>query len=444
MTDPFDLHEIGVEAYTYAYSLVTMEISRRQMTNAAPGQAQGRGPMNGFTHVPAFPTAAFRDVVRPNFDTLYSSAWLDLGDEPLVITVPDTDGRYYLLPMLDMWTDVFASPGWRTSGTQAGAFALVAPGWNGSLPDDVERIDAPTPGVWIVGRTQTNGPADYPAVHEVQAGFTVVPLSRWIVGQGPLPVPADLDVDPTIDMDTAPLDQVNALSARDFFTLAAQLMAVHPPHPNDWTALARFARIGLVAGEPFDWDALPEATQTALETVPGEAVAGLLALIPELASPVNNWLVLANTMGVYGTFYAKRAIIAMIGLGANLPEDAIYPLLEADADGDPIDGSREYVLRFAAEDLPPVSAFWSVTMYDEAGFQVANELDRFAIGDRDPLAYADDGSLTLYIQHTNPGPDREANWLPAPTGALGITMRLYAPKVAALHGAWTPPPLTKA
>jgi hypothetical protein len=174
-----EAHAIGVDAYLYFYSLITMDVTRKQLTNMEPGPASLGGPMNTFANIPAFPSADMRSVVRPNFDTLYSTAWLDLTNEPMVVSVPDTGGRYYLLPMLDMWTDVFASPGWRTTGTGAGNFLVTPPGWSGSVPDGFTEIKAPTPYVWIIGRTKTDGPADYGAVHKIQAGFKITPLSQW-------------------------------------------------------------------------------------------------------------------------------------------------------------------------------------------------------------------------------------------------------------------------
>ena len=174
-----EAHAIGVDAYLYFYPLVTMDVTRRQATNGGPALTPIQAPVDTFANVGAYPTADMKIVVRPNFDTLYSSAWLDLTKEPVIISVPDTHGRYYLLPMLDMWTDVFASPGWRTTGTQAGSFLVAPLGWTGSVPEGVSRIDAPTPYVWIIGRTKTDGPADYDAVHQIQAGLKITPLSQW-------------------------------------------------------------------------------------------------------------------------------------------------------------------------------------------------------------------------------------------------------------------------
>ena len=392
--------------------------------------------MNAFSHMRAFPPADFREVVRPNFDTLYSSAWLDLTQEPMIVSAPDTDGRYYLLPILDMWSDVFAVPGKRTSGTGAAHFGIVPSGWTGTLPDGVQRIEAPTPQLWIIGRTQTNGPADYAAVNQVQDGYRITPLSQW--GQTIQPVP--VAIDPTVDMTTPPLTQVNTLTAAQYFSYGADLMKLHPPHITDWSTIARLGRLGLVPGQSFDLDQATPAVQAGLEQAVVDGLKLMYAKLPTLARIVNGWQMNTDTMGVYGDYYLKRAIVAMVGLGANQPQDAIYPLNVADADGQSMDGSKAYVLHFDQATLPPVEAFWSITMYDADGFQVANALNRFAIGDRDALTYNADGSVDLYIQSQSPGADRESNWLPAPAqGLLGLTMRLYAPKAEALDGRWAPP-----
>jgi hypothetical protein len=427
---------IAREAYIYLYPLITMDVSRRQLTNIEAGKMTGRGPMNTFAHIREFPDANFREVVRPNFDTLYSSGWLDLTKEPMIVSAPDTQGRYYLLPMLDMWSDVFAAPGKRTTGTAAASYAVVPPGWTGKLPTGVERINAPTPYVWIIGRTQTNGPKDYPAVHKVQDGYRMVPLSQW----GKTATPARAQIDPSVDMKTPPKLQVDGMPADKYFAYGAELMQLHPPHVTDWSILARMKRIGLEPGKL-------DTGKINREALSRGAAAGLKLMnekAPTLARVADGWQMNTDTMGVYGDYYLKRAIVAMLGLGANQPEDAIYPLAVGDADSKPVTAENRYVLSFKKDELPPVDAFWSLTMYDGEGFQVANPINRFAIGDRDALKFNADGSLDLYIQHANPGPEREANWLPAPqSGPLGLTMRLYAPRQTALDGRWNPPPLKR-
>lgn len=424
-----DLRTLSYEAYLYCYPLVIMDVTRRQITNTPAGVKPGFGPPNEFHHMRSFPTAEFRSVVRPNFDTLYSSAWLDLTSGPVSVHAPDTDDRYYMLPMLDMWTDVFANPGKRTTGTGPIDFAVVGPDFAGEPPNGLPVIAAPTPQVWIIGRTQTNGPDDYPNVHRVQDGYRLTPVN---------PQPEHV-VDPVLDFTTEPLTVVNDMSAVGFFGYAAELLAVNPPHPTDFSQLARIAQLGIEPGKPFDANVFSREERSDLEAGRAAALHDMASSRSMLGTAVNGWVALTDTVGVYGNAYFRRAAIALSGLGANPPEDAVYPLLTADSDGRPPVGENDYVIHFDADKLPPVSAFWSVTMYDSGGYQVANELNRFAIGDRDELVYNPDGSLDLYLQHDNPGPQREANWLPAPHGPLGITMRLYAPQRAILDGTWRPP-----
>jgi hypothetical protein len=430
---------ISVAAYVYFYPLVTMELTRKQLTNVAKPEGIN-GPMNTFVSLTAFPPAEMKAVVRPNFDTLYSSAWLDLTKDAMVVSVPDTNGRYYLLPMLDMWTDVFASPGWRTTGTQAGDYAVVPPGWSGALPASVVRIDAPTPYVWIIGRTKTDGPADYGAVHGIQAWLKVTPLSRG----GAAGEPAAGTVDPGVDMKTPPKITVDGMSGADFFAYAAEVFKLQPPHITDQPIVAQMRRIGIERGQSFDIAALDPVVRAALVSAPKEALKLMAWKVRSVARVENGWSMNTDTMGVYGNYYLKRAIIAQLGLGANLPEDAIYPLNLGDSTGEPLDGANAYVLHFEKGCTPPVSAFWSITLYDTDGFQVANSISRFALSSWMPFKNNPDGSLDLYIQNANPGADKEANWLPAPQGPFNLTMRLYAPESDALTGKWNPPPVTRA
>jgi len=372
---------IGVQAYLYFYPLVTMDITKRVATNVEAGMAPGGGPANAFHNMAAYPPADFKVVVRPNFDTLYSIAFLDLTKEPMVVSAPDTGGRYYLLEMLDMWTDAFASPGWRTTGTQAANFLVTPPGWIGAVPSEMTRISAPTPFVWILGRTKTDGPQDYEAVHRIQAGYNITPLSQW----GKTPTMPVATIDPTVDMKTPPKVQVDTMPAGKFFAYAAELLTVNPPHFTDEPMIAQLKKIGIEPGKKFDLDKAEPPIRDALSNAPDEARQLMAWKAPTLARVVNGWSMNTETMGVYGDYYLKRALVAQFGIGANLPEDAIYPMNLTDNTGRPLDGANKYTLHFDENDLPPASAFWSITLYDSEGFQVPNPLNRFAVSSWMPL-----------------------------------------------------------
>ena len=430
---------IGVEAYLYFYPLLTMDVTRRVFTNVPAGKVAGLGPSNTFNSMGEFPAADFKGVVRPNFDTLYSSAFLDLTKEPVVVSTPDTAGRYYLLPMLDMWTDVFASPGWRTTGTATANYLVTPPGWSGTVPSGMTRIATPTPYVWIIGRTKTDGPQDYEAVHEIQAGYKITPLSEW----GKPAKSVETKFDPSVDMKTPPKVQVDSMPAGQYFAYAAELLKVNPPHLTDEPIIERMKRIGIELGKSFDIERIDPAVRDALRSVPEQAQKLMASKLPTLARVVNGWQMNTDTMGVYGNYYLKRAIIAQFGLGANLPEDAIYPANLGDESGKPLDGTNQYTLHFDKGATPPVGAFWSITLYDKDGFQVPNALNRFAVSSWMNLKQNADGSLDLYVQNGSPGKEREGNWLPAPNGAFNLTMRLYGPKSEALVGVWNPPPVTR-
>jgi hypothetical protein len=432
-------HAIGVDAYLYCYPLVTMDLTRKQSVNIEPGKELGKGPMNMFVSIPAYPPADLKGVVRINFDTLYSIAWLDLTKEAQVVSAPSTDGRYYLLPMLDMWTDVFASPGWRTTGTAAGNFLVTPPSWSGTVPDGFTRLAAPTPYIWIIGRTKTDGAADYPAVHKIQAGYKVTPLSCW----GKAPEPVTVKIDPSIDMKTPPKIQVDTMPPVKYFTYAAELLKLHPPHSTDQPMIAQIKRIGIEPGKSFDFDKLDPAVKKALESAPEEAQRLMTWKMETIARVANGWSMNTDTMGVYGNYYLKRAMVTQLGLGANLPEDAIYPLNLVDNTGKPLDGANKYTLHFDKGAMPPVNAFWSITLYDSEGFQVANVLNRFAVSSYMPFKTNADGSLDLFFQNESPGQSKETNWLPAPKGPFNLCMRLYCPKSDVLTGKWNPPAVTR-
>jgi hypothetical protein len=444
-----EAHAIGVNAYLYFYPAISFDITRLYSTNVEPGKEPLKGPMNTFASAAAYPAGDNKFVVRVNFDTLYSIAYLDLTKEPMVVSSPDTNGRYFLLPMLDMWTDVFASPGWRTTGTQAQTFLIAPRSWRPDLrdrvieefklPQNTQRIDAPTPFLVIIGRTKTDGPQDYDAVHKIQADYKVTPLSQW----GKPAQPVAVKIDPSIDMKTPPKAQVDRMPVDRYFAYAAELLKVNPPHITDQPMMDQLKKIGIEQGKSFDLSKLDPAVRKGLMSVREDAQKLMEWDTPKLARVVNGWEMNTNTVGVYGNYYLKRAIIAQVGLGANVPEDAIYPFNVGDETGKPLDGANKYVLHFEKGDLPPASAFWSVTLYDSEGYQVPNALNRFAVSSWMPWKYNGDGSLDLYFQNENPGRDKEVNWLPAPKGPFNLTMRLYAPKSEALTGKWNPPPVTR-
>jgi hypothetical protein len=428
---------IGTDAYIYGYPLVTMEMTRRVMTNVSSPSGKN-APMGQFANLRDYPTAAFHDVTAPNADTLYSAAWLDLSREPYMLGIPDAHGRYYLMPMLDAWTTVFQDPGTRTTGTKAQLYAITGPGWKGSLPGGVVEYKSATNLVWIIGRTYCTGtPEDYRKAHDFQDRLSLVPLSSY--GRSYSPPPGR--VDPNVDMKTAVRDQVNALDAEAYFKLMAELMKNNPPAAADAPFVAKMARIGLVPGQDFDITKLDSATAAAIRKVPELAQAKIKMGMATIATSVNGWDVMLKT-GVYGTDYLDRAVIAYAGLGANRPDDAVYPTSPATADGKPYDGANKYVMHFDKGKLPPVRGFWSLTMYDDQFFFVDNPLNRYTLSERNQLKFNSDGSVDLYLQAANPGPEKESNWLPAPRGRFVLMLRLYWPDETAptiLNGTWKPP-----
>lgn len=433
---PEDARAIAVDAYLYLYPLVAMDVTRRQATNIEAGRQPGRGPMNTFSHLPEFLPLLTNIEVRPNFDTLLSSAWLDVSREPVIVSVPDTSGRYYVLPVLDMWTDVVASIGWRTTGTRAGNFLIALASWKGVVPPGCVRIDVPTPYVWIRGRTRSDGPEDFVAVHAIQNAYTVTPLSEWGKPFGRVP---HVTVDPALDMKTWPRIQVDTMLGEQFFSYALGLLRVHPPHVGDQPMLARMARIGLRIDCSFDVARLAPPAREALLAAPAAAQRLMTLKSPSVARLVHGWTMSTDTMGAYGTSYLKRAIVAQIALGAELPEDVMSPMNLGDYLGRPLDGRHRYRMHFEKAELPPVDAFWSVTLYDADGFAVPNALNRFVLSSSMPLHYNADGSLDLYFQHDTPGGALESNWLPAPEGPFNVALRLYAPKPDVRFGKWSPP-----
>jgi hypothetical protein len=429
--------EIATEVYIYGYPLVTLEITRRVTTNTAAPEGL-RAPMGQFAHARKFPPVTYRDIPGANADTLYSPAWLDLAKEPYILKIPDAEGRYFMMPMLDGWSDVFQAPGTRTTGTKAQTYAITGPNWKGKLPTGVTQYKSATNLVWIIGRTYTTGTAqDYEKVHSFQDKISLVPLSAY----GKDYTPPKGKVDPDVDMKTSTTEQVMKMDAAAYFKLLATLLKDNPPTPADAPMVAQMAKIGLVPGEDWDISVLDPTIAEGVALAPKAALAKIMAHTPNAGKNVNGW-VITMPAGVYGTNYLHRACLNWQGPGWNRAEDAVLPVARVDGEGKTLSGAHEYVIHFAKGEQPPVKGFWSLTMYDPEGFFVPNPLDRVDLSQRSKFNFNDDGSLDLYIQKDSPGKNKEANWLPSPKGDFGLILRLYWPNKKApsiLDGSWMPP-----
>jgi hypothetical protein len=419
-----DVALLAEQAYIYGYPLVLMAATRDVMT----ATGNDATPINHFNHKRTFPDASFTDVVSPNADTLYSVAWLDLHRQPMVLSVPATDGRYYLMQLLSGWTDVFASIGKRTTGTAAGRFVIVGPSWQGKLPGGMQEIRSPTEMVWLIGRTQTNGPADYAAVRALQDQYRLMPLDER---------PVDSLLPTRGSNITPPAEQVAKMEPATFFGGLAALLPTNPATSADASALGELARLGVRPGVPFraksaQLSALAEGVNRARAAIERNARNGH-------NGHRNGWTTHLG-LGTYGTDYLTRAAVAMWGLGANLPADAVYAQARTDSQEHPLQGANQYCVHFAPGQTPPVDAFWSVTLYNDRQFFERNPIDRYAIGDRDDLQFNPDGSLDLHVQHAMPDEPKRKNWLPAPNdGAFNLVLRMYEPKREILDDVWQPP-----
>lgn len=426
--------KLGTNAYIYGYPLVTMEMTRRVLTNIETPEIR-RAPMGQFINGRTFPGPDFKDVTAPNADTLYSSAWLNLATEPYVLHVPDVNNRYYLMEMLSGWTNVFASIGTRTTGTKAHDFAIIGPNWHATLPKGLIVLKSPTDMIWIIGRTYCTGtPEDYKIVHQIQDQYRLTPLSAY----GKPYIPPKGSVDPNIDMKTPVRKQVNSMDAGIYFKLLATLLTDNPPSRQDTLMVAELHTIGIVAGKDFDINQLDPNIANGLQNAVNTGQLKIMQHYKESGIRRNGWLFLAKT-GHYGTDYLQRAFVTMTTLGANLPQDSLYSEIRKDENEHKLSGNHTYVIHFDKGQLPPVKAFWSLTLYNQQYFFVDNPLHRYNLGSHDTFIKNSDGSIDLYIQHNSPGKDKAANWLPAPQDDFVLMMRYYWPTPAIINGTWKPP-----
>ena len=421
-----DLKRLAREVYVYAYPLVLMDVSRQVF--------EARTPLDTFQHRRSLPDASATDVAIPNVDTLSSQAWLDLSNGLVILSVPDTKGRYYLMPMLDAWSNVFQSPGKRTIGTEKRDFAIIGPKWKGEIPKNAEEIKSPTDMVWIISRIQTNGRGDVAAVNKLQDQFKLT--HHAAKGKG---APKGAAALAAADTRTSPVEQVAKMDAQSFFSRVAMLLPGNPPAKEDTAMVERMKKLGIVAGQPFDTSKLDPAAAKAIQEGAKSGLDAIMAAAAGTTGDIRNGWTMNWDLGRYGSNYGLRAVIAYTNLGANAPEDILAMRTRLDSGGHPLNGANKYVLHFDKGKSPPAEAFWSLTMYNEKQFLVANPLERHAIGDRDKPHSNPDGSLDIYIQHESPGRDKEGNWLPAPKDNFTVILRIYSPRAELLERRWEPP-----
>jgi hypothetical protein len=431
---------IAEQAYVYAYPM--MESYRTMYVQVIDTTAPSHmGGFNELVHATELLGPEFRDVVRPNNDTLYSTAWLDVRAQPVVLTVPRIEGRYYSVQLIDMFTHNFAYIGTRTTGTEPGSYVIAGPQWQGHKPGDVkEAFRSESSFVYCIIRTEVRAQEDLPAAREIQKRYLLTAMHVFL-GRSRAPAASGI---------TFPSYDPGRATSAAFINLLNFLLAQVAIAPGEQELMSQFARIGIRPGALSASLTLSEELRHAIDAGVGRGIIAITraAEHPSMLQGVTvraerGWVGIDGLFGdgkTMRTKYLTRAVAAMVGLYGNDASEAYYPMSKSDASGNPLDGSKhDYVLRFEKDELPQVDAFWSITMYSLPDqLLVANSMNRYSIGDRSELQYGNDGSLTIYIQHE--APDRnERNWLPAPDGPFSLQLRMYLPKAETLDPLYLPP-----
>jgi hypothetical protein len=432
---------IAKEAYIYGFPMVdNYRIQHAYFVDAK--NPEYKAPWNKLTNIPRVYTPADTAIQTPNSDTPYSMIGMDLRAEPMVLTVPPIEKeRYFSIQLIDAYTFTFDSAGSRTTGNDGGSFLIAGPGWKGETPKGITKVfRSDTDFIIAAYRTQLFNPEDLDNVKKVQAGYKAEPLSAFLGEPAPAAAPA-------VDF-MKPLTPADERKSLEFFNIVNFIMQFTPTNPSETELMARFAKIGVGAGKTIDVGGLSPEIRTALEQGIADAWADLKNLE---TTKIDTGEVTSGDL--FGTReylknnYLYRMAAAVLGIYGNSKQEAMYPVFAIDAEGQKLDGANKYTVRFAPEQLPPVNAFWSVTMYDlPQSLLVANPINRYLINSPmlPALVKDADGGLTLYVQNETPGKDKEPNWLPAPKGPFMAVLRLYWPKEAALDGTWKNPPITKA
>jgi len=430
---------VGMEEYVYGYPLVMMDVTR-EVTTATPKAGEYSAPINQFARIRTYVSPDFKNVVRISVNSLWSFGFIDLDTEPMIVSLPDMDGRYMVMQAVNMWTDDFGTAGTRTNGGKAANYLIAGPKWNGTAPKDVDQLwKCSTRYAWVLVQMAAASPADFPAVHVKQDQLKITPLSSW--GK-PYTPPSNVPTNPNVDLTATPFDQVRLMTGATFFARLAKILPDNPPYAADDKMMERLKKLGVEAGKPFDPSKLAPGILKGINEAPAEVNLKFVTG-PYGMNAANGWINMLN-LGQYGTDYSTRAFIANVGLGALPKEDAVYPSAFVDSAGTALDGDHKYIMHFAKDQLPPSHVnVWSISPYRD-NFYVRNSLNRYGVLSSMPLKFNPDGSLDVYLQKDSPGKEKESNWLPIPpSGSYNVTVRVYQPRQSLLDGTYKLPPITK-
>jgi hypothetical protein len=405
----------------------------------------GSGPSNDIHFARELINASFKDVVAPNADTLYGQLWANLTVEPLVLQVPPIEGdRYYSFEFLDAYTNDYAYVGSRATGFEGGTYLIAGPDWNGKVPDGMTKIWAPTDLNWILNRILVKDKADISNVNAIQDQIKAMPLSNYLSNSATSAnTTASTTSGTTTNMSNAsevpinPAPQFIPTTRIKIFDEIGAAMVGNPLNPPDPSLVTKLAGIGIGPGKVPSQQA-NDTIKAALQTGITEGEKLIAAKVANFGVKVNGWSMNAAA-GVYATDYLFRAATTQYGFGANIGQEAFYPILFTDSEDKLLSGANNYTIHFEPGQTPPVQAFWSITLYNNKTLFVDNPINRYNVGMFTGLKNNTDGSVDIYIQNVNPGLERESNWLPAPQDSFSLLMRLYVPESAALDGTWTPP-----
>jgi hypothetical protein len=423
---------LAAEAVVVTYPLVLMDLARKQLT-ATRTAGPLRAPVNQFAHMPCFPRATSAPVITPNVDTVTSSAWLDLSAEPLVLSLPDTGGRFYAMPIYDAWTTAFATLGARTTGTRGREYVLAGSGWKGRLPRGMAVVQSPTSLAWILGHLRSDGSRDDEEVRRLQQQIRLTRLSRWPDDSGPdreQPVPR-----PAVA--PSPVAQVSRMDPHEYFGRVTRLLTDNPPHRADRARVERMGALGVAPGHSPAWSRHDRLLVREIARGMADGLAQLEATAAQALSPRSSWSC-PSDLARRPADPLLRAACAWTGLGTWPRRDGLVYTTDVDAQGRPLTGEHSYAFRLAPGAAPPARAFWSLTAHPRDALASPEPRGLLAVGDRDPLSPDPDGSLTIRLQLDPPQLDA-VSWLPTPAGRYGLALRLYWPEPAALDGSWRPP-----